>query len=804
MNTDDRANLEVQALQGRLTKLSEASLRINENLDFDSVLQDVVDSARSLTNARYGGMTVLDNTGRFEQFVTSGLTDEERRTLAEMPESVNLFRHLNGVSEPLRIYDLSSYLRALDLEGWHAPVEVTSFLVAPVRNRGARMGSLYLTKGQEEREFTREDEETLVMFASQAALVIANARRYRDEQRARAYLEALVNTSPVGVVVFDAKTGIPVSHNRETLRIVEGLLDPNRPPEQVMEILSLRRMDGREVSLEESSLAQRLSAGRTIRAEEIVLHAPNGRSVTTLVNATALYSDDGSEMESVVVTLQDMTPLEELERMRTEFLGMVSHELRAPLTSVKGSAATLLNDSENLNANEMRQFHRIIDDQADRMRRMISDLLDVAHIETGTLSVGPEPCSATVLIEQARTSFVSGGGRNDLQIDLTPDLPAVMADRQRIAQVLSNLLSNASKYSKEFSTIQLRVEREDLYIRFSVTDEGKGVGPERLPYLFRKYVRIEGDSLERQIDGSGLGLAICKGIVEAHGGRIWAESEGQGLGTRFTFTLPMAERTESRHDVSAQQQSGRRGQQVDEHARILVVDDDPQTLRHVRDVLSRGGYVPLVTADPSEAVHIVESDRPQLVLLDLVFPDTDGIELMQDILDIAEVPVIFLTAYGRDQNIERAFDMGAADYMVKPFSPTELTARIKAALRKRAGADHDENPEPFALGNLTIDYYHRRVTVSGEQVHLTPIEYELLRVLSINSGRALSHDHLLRRVWHVTTAGDPQVVRTHMRRLRRKLGDDADNSSYIFTEPGVGYRMPEGVSGGDKLLRAGG
>ena len=105
----------------------------------------------------------------------------------------------------------------------------------------------------------------------------------------------------------------------------------------------------------------------------------------------------------------------------------------------------------------------------------------------------------------------------------------------------------------------------------------------------------------------------------------------------------------------------------------------------------------------------MESDRPQLVLLDLVFPDTDGIELMQDILDIGEVPVIFLTAYGRDQNMERAFDMGAADYMVKPFSATELTARIKAALRKHAGLDHDESPEPFNLG----DFEHRLFPPEG-------------------------------------------------------------------------------------------
>ena len=167
----------MRALQERLTKLSEASLRINGNLDFGSVLQDVVDSARNITDARYGGMTVLDDAGRFEQFVTSGLTEEERLILAELPESVPLFKHLNGVNEPLRIDNLPEYLGALDLSDWRPPVAVTSFLVAPIGNQGVRMGSLYLTKGQESGEFTREDEETLVMFASQAALVIANARR---------------------------------------------------------------------------------------------------------------------------------------------------------------------------------------------------------------------------------------------------------------------------------------------------------------------------------------------------------------------------------------------------------------------------------------------------------------------------------------------------------------------------------------------------------------------------------------------------------------------------------------------------
>ena len=775
----------------RLTRLSEASLRINEHLDFDSVLQDVVDSAHDLTNARYSGLTVLDGEGRFEAFVSSGLTAPERQQLLEQPQSEQLFRHLNTVDDPLRIDNLTDYTASRGLETLRPPVTVTSLLVAPVRNAGVRMGSLYLTRGEDGGEFSREDEETLLMFASHAALVIANARRYREEQRARADLEALVNTSPVGVVVFDARTGVPVSYNRETLRIVEGLREPDGPPEQIMDILSLRRMDGREISLEESPLAHRLSTGRTIRAEEIVLQVPDGRSVTVLVNATPLYSRDGSEMESVVVTLQDMTPLEELERLRAEFLGMVSHELRAPLTSIKGSAATLLDESAQLNPAEIRQFHHIIDGQADRMRRMIADLLDVAHIETGSLPVSPEPTDLATLVEQARSAFVSSGGGNELVFDLPAGLPSVLADRHRIVQVLGNLLANASRYSQEFSAIRITARQQDWQVAVCVADEGRGVSSEQLQYLFRKYVRIEGDSGDRESAGSGLGLAICKGIVEAHGGRIWAESDGPGLGARFTFTLPMAEEATASVPSVRERPSTRSLPEPDGHARILAVDDDPQTLRLVRDVLTTAGYTPILTADPGEALRLVETERPQLVLLDLVFPGTDGVELMQDILDIVEVPVIFLTAYGRDQNIERAFDMGAADYMVKPFSPTELTARIRAALRKQAGLDHDESSEPFVLGGLSIDYAHRQVLVDGKAVHLTPIEYDLLRVLSANAGRVVTHDQLLRRVWHVTTAGDPQVVRTHLRRLRRKLGDDADDPSYLFTEPRVGYRMPE-------------
>ena len=788
MNRPDDPMREIAALRERLSRLSEASLHITEDLDLDAVLQGVLDGARSLTGARMGGITILDDSGQLQDFITSGLTDEDHQRFVNLPGGPEFFAYLSGLSEPLRLADFSAHTTAVGLPEIGPPLgPVGSFLGAPIRLRGARAGNLYLSDKEGGGEFTQDDEETLAMFASHAAMAIANARRHREEQRARAYLETLIDTSPVGVVVFNAGTGVPVSLNREGRRLVDGLTDPGQTAEQLLDVLTFRRADGREISLREFPLAEALSTGETVRAEEIVISVPDGRSVSVLLNATAIRSEEG-QVESVVVTLQDMTALEELDRLRAEFLGMVSHELRAPLTSIKGSAATVLGSSADLDPAVVRQFFRIIEEQADHMHDLVADLLDVARIETGTLPVTPEPAEVAVLVDRARSTFSSAGGRNNLAIDIEPDLPLVMADRRRIVQVVGNLLSNAAKHSSESSVITVTVVREDVHVAVSVADEGRGIPSERLPYLFRKFTRTDGDDLGSGVAGSGLGLAICKGIVEAHGGRIWAESEGPGMGARFTFTIPTVE--EARSGTAVSTSAARRAVAgAGERVRVLAVDDDPQALRYVRDALLKSGYTPVVTGDPEEALRLVGEEKPDLVLLDLMLPGTDGIELMKDILGAGDVPVIFLSAYGRDELIARAFDMGAVDYVVKPFSPTELAARIRAALRKRAAS---EPSDPYVLGDLTIDYAERRVTLAGRPLPLIAMEYRLLAELSANAGRLLTYEHLLERVWGEKSSGDVRPMRTIVSKLRRKLGDDADNPTYIFTEPRVGYRMPKG------------
>ena len=532
---------ENQDIRNRLTRLSEASLRINQSLDFDAVLQGVLDSARSLTGASYGAFVLLEDSGQIEDFLSSGLTAEEAQLMWSLADGMRFFELLSSAEGPLRLPDLLGYIRSA---GTARPSAARGG--GPLAGAPGGAGPLH---GKASRPHLRRGERGGRGVQSggrgdpgHVRLPGGPGHRQRPAAPGRAAvpgptLETLIDTSPVGVAVFDARTGAPVSLNREMLRIVDGLRDPDQPPEELLDVLTVRRADGREISLEELPLAQALSVGETVRVEEIVMRVPDGRSVRALLNASPIRSEAG-EVESFVVTLQDLTPLEELERLRAEFLAMVSHELRTPVATVKGSIATLLDPPGVLNPPEMRQFFTIIDSQIDRMQVLISDLLDVARIETGALAVSPEPADVAALISEAGNAFRSGGGRHGIELDLAPDLPWVMADRARMAQVLGNLLVNAARNSPESSPIRVSAVREAVHVAVSVIDQGRGIPAESLPHLFRKFSRID---IEDPGGGTGLGLAICQGIVEAHGGRIWAESDGPGLGARFTFTIPTVE-----------------------------------------------------------------------------------------------------------------------------------------------------------------------------------------------------------------------------------------------------------------------
>ena len=227
----DQLYRENEALRERLSRLSAASQHINESLDVDTALRAVMDSARSLTHAPFASIITLDDSGQVEDHLVLGFEPGYLERLWQAPQGQTFFEYLNALPGPLRVGPLEEFTRSIGLEEFRSPVALTAFMAAPILHQGVRSGQIYVGSDEPGREFTQEDEETLVMFASQAALVIANARAYREERQARADLETLVNTSPVGVVVFDARTGMPESANREARRLVEGLLDEGQQAE---------------------------------------------------------------------------------------------------------------------------------------------------------------------------------------------------------------------------------------------------------------------------------------------------------------------------------------------------------------------------------------------------------------------------------------------------------------------------------------------------------------------------------------------------------------------------------------------
>ena len=777
---------EGQDPEDRLSRMSQASIRITETLDLDSVLQSVVDGALALTGARHGGATVLDEEGQLQRFITSGLTPEEHRLVVELPGGLEFFKYLSQLPETLRVADFSDYTRTAGLPDIGPPLgPVRAFLMAPIRHLGLRVGNLYLSGKEGEVEFTPEDEGMLMLFASQAALAIANARRYREEQRARADLETLVNTSPVGVVVFDAGTGEISFLNREARRIVDGLRDPGQSPEQLLEVLTFRRADGREVSLRDFPLARVLNSGETVRSEEITIQIPDGRRVNTIINATPILAEGGG-VASLVVTLQDLEPMKELGRQRAEFLGLVSQELLAPLSSIKGSAAAVLEDLPRLDQNRARQFFGIIEGQADRMRGLIWDLLEVARIEAGTLSLTPEATEIMLLVSQARAAFLEVEANISVVVELPTDLPLVMADRQRTLQLLDHLLCNIGGHSPEGSVITVSARQEGAHVAVAVAGRGRDIPSQPLPLLFSRRSRREDGSGGRV--GETLSLAVCRGIVEAHGGRIWADNDGPSPGYRFIFTLPAAEEAFSRSAGRSATGSRRsaRGQ-----GRVLVVDEDPQVLWHVGNTLTEAGYTTVATWDPEEVERLIAGERPHLVLLGSALVGTDGSGLMQRVLRLTDAPVVLLSGPGGDQerDVALAFETGADDYVARPFSSTELVARVGAALQRREAPEREAHRESFQLGGLAIDYARRRVTLGDQAVMLTETEYRLLCELAVNVGRTLSRERLMDRVWSERGSVDSKIVRAYVKRLRQKLGESAANPTYIFNEPRVGYRL---------------
>lgn len=245
--------------------------------------------------------------------------------------------------------------------------------------------------------------------------------------------------------------------------------------------------------------------------------------------------------------------------------------------------------------------------------------------------------------------------------------------------------------------------------------------------------------------------------------------------------LPEPEPNGSRMQASAQRSSS---------ARVLVIDDEPEIWRAVRAGLAGAGFTADWASTGAEGIELVARWHPDVVILDLTLPDLDGIEVCRQIREWSQVPIIVLSVRGGDADKVTALELGADDYLTKPFSMVELIVRVRVALRHAAHASGSSDKEArFQTGALAMDFERRQVSVDGREIHLTPIEYDLMKYLAINAGRVLTHRAILRAVWGPAYEQEIHYLRVFFNQLRRKIEPDPSRPRYLLTELGIGYRL---------------
>lgn len=232
---------------------------------------------------------------------------------------------------------------------------------------------------------------------------------------------------------------------------------------------------------------------------------------------------------------------------------------------------------------------------------------------------------------------------------------------------------------------------------------------------------------------------------------------------------------------------------------VLVVDDEPRILRFVRAELESAGFRVLTAANGFTALEAAYSENPDLLVLDVIMPGLDGFEVLRRLRDVSSIPVILLTARGSDADKVRGLDLGADDYLTKPFSPDELSARVRAVLRRTAGSGKQRSAARLELGDLTVDFERRRVVAREREVQMSRTEWQLLQQLALNAGKVMLHEDLLVRTWGPEYRDDVEYLRVWISRLRRKIEDDAAHPRYLRTVPGVGYVLADhSESGGGR------
>ncbi len=499
------------------------------------------------------------------------------------------------------------------------------------------------------------------------------------------------------------------------------------------------------------------------------LDAPDGRVGALGLELPAAAEPLGVETRTLLAALAEQTAAAihrallstevrrartaaETERVRNILLASVSHDFRTPLASILGSATALIEYEDRLEREARQDLLGEIRDEAGRLDLMVRNLLSMTRLEAGALEIRRDWIDVTEALERQVDLARRRGATQRFVIEDGGTRALAFADGVLLDQAIGNIVGNAVRHAGRQAEVRLSASSEGEAVVIRIADDGEGVPAELAPRIFEKFTRAAERPGGDGGDSAGLGLAIAKGIVEAQGGTIaLLPPDPLRRGAAFEIRLRSGRGDGMKRPV------------------ILVVDDEPAIHRFLKPSLAAEGYDVLQATSGTDALRLAQEEAPDALVLDLGLPDIDGLVVIERLRHVSDVPVVVLSARDREAEKIRALDLGADDYVEKPFGIGELMARLRAALR------HRQKPslsEPYRAGDLSLDLEARIVRKGGAEVKLTRRELALLTVLFQNLGKVVTHRALLREVWGKANEHDTQYLRVYVGHLRQKLEDD--------------------------------
>ena len=536
-----------------------------------------------------------------------------------------------------------------------------------------------------------------------------------------------------------------------------------------------------------------LEAGQVINAEYILL-TKDKEEFDAEMSAAVLRDTSGAPTGYIAITRdirerkeaeekvqelyrQERELRQQIERemkRRVEFTRELAHELKTPLTSVLAASDLLLTKLEDDN---FIGLAKNINRSAFNLNKRVDELLDLARGEVGMLDLKLQPVDLLQLIKDIADTItpIAQGQGQSLVLDLPTSLSMVLADADRVQQIVLNLLSNAVKFTPRDGKITLRAYRKDSSAVVEVHDTGRGMSNYEQERLFEPYHRSGAGRW--RMSGLGLGLALCKTLVELHHGEIWAKSR-VGTGSIFGFSLPFE---------NANQQAAE-GDTEGKLWKILIIEDDREIVDFIRLALQiEWPEAELIsTRLGDEGIDLVESESPDIIILDLGLPDIDGFQVLREIRRFSSIPVIVLTVRAEEKDIIQGLAAGADDYIAKPFRQMELLARLKVQLRKQVAPDEES---PIICGPMRFNPISSQFSYGRKDISLTVIEGRIIEHLMRNVGNVVTHTRLAEALWSEDYPGAVETLRVYIRRLREKIEEDPSNPKLILTKPGIGYSM---------------